>query len=384
MREYVITGWLVAAPWAASMVQAQVQGPAPVPNRLPAASSGPQTTYPRSGPAGAAPALGPQRVAQLPDASGQVAPAANSAQLAPATPKQPDWFPLPPDHAQYLDKVLQFWQFRTEKIQQYQCDFTRWEYDPVFGPRNPANGELIAKTESAGEVKYGAPDKGVFKVNGVKDIKLGAAPGAAPTYVVRKDAAGSELPGEHWLCDGKSVFEYNYRDKVVNRFDLPQEMRGQAIVDGPLPFMFGANSDKLKSRYWFRVVTPPNIKDQYWLEGVPKTQRDAANYERVEIIIDQTEYLPLALRIFSPGGGHISYQFENRKVISTGGLTGLFSGNPFAGSVPFGWKLVVEKGDTGTPSAPGGPQGPQPGFNNKSPQHTARPGTPAGGSKLPR
>ena len=34
------------------------------------------------------------------------------------------------------------------------------------------------------------------------------------------------------------------------------EMQGQSIGDGPLPFLFGAKADTMKSRYWIREITP--------------------------------------------------------------------------------------------------------------------------------
>ena len=73
-------------------------------------------------------------------------------------------------------------------------------------------------------------------------------------------------------------------------------MQGKAIVDGPLPFLFGAKADKIKARYWLRVITPSDAKGEYWLEAWPKSRYDSANFQRVEIILDEKDYLPKACR----------------------------------------------------------------------------------------
>ena len=54
--------------------------------------------------------------------------------------------------------------------------------------------------------------------------------------------------GEHWVCDGTSIYEYRTEQKQLVERPIPKEMQGKAIVDGPLPFLFGAEAAKLKQR----------------------------------------------------------------------------------------------------------------------------------------
>ena len=76
-------------------------------------------------------------------------------------------------------------------------------------------------------------------------------------------------------------------------------MRGRAIVDGPLPFLFGANAERIKQRYWIRPLpVPKDVEKEYWLEAFPKTRQDAANYQKVHVIISQDDFLPKGLVIF--------------------------------------------------------------------------------------
>jgi hypothetical protein len=83
---------------------------------------------------------------------------------------------------------------------------------------------------------------------------------------------------------------------------LPEEMKGKAISDGPLPFIFGAKAEQLKRRYWMRDVTPTaHVGKQIWLEARPKFQQDAANFHKATVILNERTFLPEALQIIPPG-----------------------------------------------------------------------------------
>lgn len=195
--------------------------------------------------------------------------------------------PLSAEHQKYLDQILRYWEFSSSKIKRYRCDFTRLEYDPVFGPKK------WYKTKSEGAIKYSTPDKGLFHVKKIEYYTSPAKPGEEPKYLPR--------PGdvdEKWICDGKTIFEFDHQNKRLIERQLPPEMQGKAIMDGPLPFLFGAKAKEIKQRYWIRVITPPKVKDEYWLEAFPKTRQDAANFKKIEIIIAQKDFLPKAIQIF--------------------------------------------------------------------------------------
>jgi len=195
--------------------------------------------------------------------------------------------PLSPEHQQYLDQILEYWEYSSSKIERYRCRFQRWEYDPVFGPRD------THKTFSEGVIKYAAPDKGLFQVERTLHYAPPKRGGEEPQYVERANEHG-----EFWICDGQSVFEFDYANETLKERELPPGLRGKAIVDGPLPFLFGAKAESIKQRYWVRVVTPLEAEGEYWLEAYPKTRHDAANYKKVEVIIDEHDFLPKALQIY--------------------------------------------------------------------------------------
>src|SRR5262249_38160556 len=139
---------------------------------------------------------------------------------------------------------------------------------------------------------------------------------------------------------------------------LPPEMRGRAIADGPLPFMFGAKAATIKARYWVHGL-PETGNDKYWLEAVPKTRQDAQNFSRVIIIIDKKDWLPDTLQVFAPNfnprtnPARQTYVFKDRKtpdpknVLQIVGdklnpLGGFFKADDFNPKTPAGWKKVVE------------------------------------------
>jgi len=168
-----------------------------------------------------------------------------------------------------------------------------------------------------GEIRYSAPDRGLFAVE------------------------RPESRRERWVCDGESVFEYRYETKTLVEYPLPEELQGKAIANGPLPFIFQAEADKLRRRYWLRLTTPPNVQGEIWLEAYPKHQQDRANFRRAEIILDARRMQPQAMQIVLPTGTmKHSYVFGDIKVNDP---FGFLHGNPFSATTPIGWRKEVER-----------------------------------------
>ncbi|NQU21531.1 MAG: TIGR03009 domain-containing protein [Candidatus Nealsonbacteria bacterium] len=272
----------------------------------------------------------PQNPALRPRTLGQAIPGrpATATQLPPArtqpVQQQPAIpFRLTPQEETYLDRVLNVWEQHSGKVKTFSCDFTRFEYDPVFGS---ADGPRFV---DEGEIKYKTPDKGMFRV--LKTLKKGKRLNIEPERA------------DHWICDGKSAFVYDHKTKNLREFKLPPDMQGKAITNGPLPFLFGAEAAKLKQRYYMRVITPPDVKDQLWLEAYPRWQQDAANFKRVELILTIKDMMPSALQTYAPNGKNRTvYQFSKLKANDNDPLEFL-RGDPFRASTPLGWKKVVEQ-----------------------------------------
>jgi TIGR03009 family protein len=260
-------------------------------------------------------------------------------------------FQLNEHEQQFVLQTLQMWEQESAKVNTFNADFERWEYDAVFGPG--ANTPMI---KAAGTLSFSKPDKGSFKIEKInrwtkKDPQSTAA--NAPGDWVHQ----TEEIGEHWVCDGKAVYEYQHRDKQLVVTTIPPEMRGQNIVEGPLPFLFGAKADRLMSRYWIRVKQ--SNETDIWLEAYPRWQNDAANYSSVDVMLDRKSMQPKAIQVNLPGGQQrhaYMFNLETMKVNEKNlgaWFTGLFS----SPRTPLGWKKVMADQAAAAPQA-ANPQAP--------------------------
>lgn len=310
------------------------------------------------GQAGPANAQGPIRQPGLVNPNAPGVPGANvpKVQVVPpgVGPQQPEWFPLDPKVQAWVDQVLIFWEKRSDQVKTLECKFQKWEYDPqsMPGEFNQLKNlnklhEMRAFKYASGEIKYAAPDKGLFHVRRLMSL----APDKATGQLSYADQPPEN--GEHWVTDGKRVFAFDAVQKQVIESQLPPEMQGKSLADGPLPFMFGARAETIKARYWIRPLKAENT-GEYCLEAVPKSRQDAGNFKMVQIVLDEKEYLPIRMQIFdtdwSPSNPHrTAYLFENRKVNESDlmkALNPLGLPNPWAKEfyevkIPAGWKHVV-------------------------------------------
>ena len=262
---------------------------------------------------------------------GQPQPAASAVRVAtvPAQPQPVQPPQLSPEQALALDQLLAAWETRNAAVRTWSCTFHKWEYN-AWSPADQG-GERLAFSESLGELKYAAPDKGLFRV---KESKQWSP--EARRYEIRGGDAG-----EHWVCNGESIYEFRHSERQLRETKLPPEMRGKAISDGPLPFVFGAKADTLKKRYWMRLITPPDVRDQIWLEAQPRFQVDAANFAKVELILQSRDLMPFAIQIHKPGGQDRDvFQFDPQTNLIDKGLDLI---RDFARPVtPFGYTYVLD------------------------------------------
>jgi len=306
--------------------------------------AGPQPVGPQS--AGSQPA-GVQPVAQPGAAVGQGGrapiPAGRApqnlppAQVAPA-PQPPPWAQqMTPEQAAWLDQFLGFWETRSNKVKTFECKFQCWKYDTFAPPGVP-------HVYTEGSVKYAQPDKGLYRVEKLSTYQ---PPPANPPHAVQDPTLG-----EHWVCDGKQIFQFDAPARKVVVLPLPVEMQGKAIADGPLPFMFGAKSETIKARYWVRGLQGDPGK--YLLEAVPKSRQDAQNFKKVIIQLDEKTYLPDMLQVFEPNSDEKNqyrktYKFVDQKTTDDkmtladfAKFFDVFRREFYEPRIPQGWKKEVQ------------------------------------------
>jgi TIGR03009 family protein len=264
---------------------------------------------------------------QQPGIQPRAQPGVAPASVAPAAPQPPKApFTLSPQEQQRMNQILQAWEQQSNLVKLFKCTFTRWDYDMTFGPKD--NDFLMS--ERFGIIKFRAPDQGTFK-----EEKMNIYDAAEKKYVESHE----EL--DHWVCDGKSIYQFKPKQKTLEITELPVEMRGKAITEGPLPFIFGAKAKTLNDRYWIRETTPPAEQGkQVWLEAWPKFRQQAQDFSRVEVILGVQDLMPLAMQVYMPNTkDRTAYLFADRKINDKFG--DLMNGDFIGPSTPFGWKKVL-------------------------------------------
>ena len=127
---------------------------------------------------------------------------------------------------------------------------------------------------------------------------------------------------------------------------LPPSLQGKAIADGPLPFLFGAEAEKLRQRYYLHLITPGDVKGEIWLEAYPKFQKDAANFQKSELILKADGMVPAAMQIYEPSGKQRTvYKFDD---VVINDRFWFLDPNPIPPastppSTPLGWTRVVDQ-----------------------------------------
>jgi len=194
-------------------------------------------------------------------------------------------FVLTPQEQAVLNQFLTNWEAQSSGTKRLEAKFRRWHFDSLAAPKG------VHSTWAEGVIKYGSPDKGLFRVDQLKFLT--GIPDNKPTY--------AETPGqfgEHWVCNGEELLEFDRSTKQCKIQKLPPEMRGKEIFESPLPFVFNLNAAKIKERYWIRQIeAQPGVMV---VEAFPKYQVDRAQYKFVRVVIDAKTFLPHALIMYGP------------------------------------------------------------------------------------
>ena len=297
-----------------------------------------QAQTPRIRPQGVQRQAAPQRQATPQrQAGGRIVDARAQTQVPVRQAGPPKEFQLTPAQQKRVDDMLNFWEQKTSAIDTLSAKFGRWIYDPVFGPKDK---DQAAKF-STGEIRYAAVDKGMIREDQVFEFDPAKAGQKSPFK-------RSEEMGEHWVCTGTSVYEYDHKAKKLNEIKLPKQMQGNAIAEGPLPFMFGAKAETIKKRYWIREIPQKAKGAPYHLEFLPKLPGE--NYSLIQIKLDSKKFLPTQMVLHELNKmGRSAYAFKDMQANSASHKVGNFLQRFIAPKVPRGYKLVVHEPPAATP-----------------------------------
>ncbi len=194
-------------------------------------------------------------------------------------------FQLTPQEQVALDQLLAAWELQSNGTKTLEAKFKRWHYDLLGAPAG------VHATWAEGVIKYGSPDKGLFRVDQLKFFDK-----IVENTATYKAAEGQF--GDHWVCNGQELLEFDRSKKECKIQELPPELRGKDIFESPLPFVFNLNAAKIKERYWIRQL--PAQEGMVLMEAHPKSQADRAQYRFVRIVINAQSFLPQALIMYGP------------------------------------------------------------------------------------
>lgn len=241
---------------------------------------------------------------------------------------------LSPEAKAQLQQVLKRWEQQSQSMQTLECQFNRWSYDNFAAPTN------VPASKAAGIIKYASPDKGLFKTDQLVFFG-GLDPQGQPIFKPQTNQYG-----EYWICNGTQLIAFDRSKQECTIQELPENMRGKNIVNGPLPFVFNLNAQQIQERYWVRQVASndPNI---IVVEAWPKLQELRAQYKLVQIALQKATYQPHALLMYAPNyhpqnapkWDHYEFKEIKRNAV-TASFQQKFLGNFIPNAPPKNWKII--------------------------------------------
>lgn len=274
-----------------------------------------------------------QRPAQAPGYQGQAVPAGASAivpqnkptlqRKAPQTVSAP--FQLSAAQQAEVDRVLKRWEEASKTHKRIVIEFNRFEFKPAFAPPSNPNAPIHIHQ---GKADFTSSGEWMWSILGEWD----------GSNVVEGQGA------ERMVFDGKSIYEFNYSEKVVNQHVLGDNMKGEDMVRAMLPFLFGTDMNDLKKRYLIRLQKASG-EGQICIDAWPRTLEESRNFKRAQMIVDWAKMEPTGLMLTLPNGtDRYSYEFTKVDINPKNLLDPLnMLSNPFKVKIPSGWKTHVEQ-----------------------------------------
>ena len=257
---------------------------------------------------------------------------ANPNAANPNTAAQQPFPPLSPAAQAQLQEVLEKWEQQSQSMKTLECRFLRWHYDHFAAPTN------VPATKADGIIKYAEPDKGLFHTEQLVFF-AGMNGKNQPEFKPQPNQFG-----EHWVCNGQQLIEFDRSKQECRIQDLPENMKGKNIVNGPLPFVFNLDAKQIQKRYWVRQVASPNA-DIIVVEAWPKLQELRAQYKLVQIALNEKTYQPHALLMYAPNYHPKNapkwdhYEFRDIKRNAIGAGIAKYLGNFIPEKPPANWKI---------------------------------------------
>ncbi len=249
-------------------------------------------------------------------------------------------------------QLLDAWAKRSGEIKTLEGKHERHVYDDAFMNEKVSNGKFW----------FGAPDRGRIDVFPIKiTAAMIAARNERGAKVERKpDGTPYDLKSddaERWLCDGIKIYDIDDEEKTARVVHLPPDLRGQNIMNSPLPFLFGLPPEKAVQRFHMELIKDYRPAfEVVLLKATPKQRQDLDNWKEAQIFLNTKNYLPDAVKLLDPAGTKRTvYTFQEMAVNKKGLFGGLLPGqDPWDAKIR-GYQIhVIQPGQpqAGTQQAP--------------------------------
>ncbi|MGE4001241.1 MAG: hypothetical protein AB7I48_13585, partial [Planctomycetaceae bacterium] len=176
-------------------------------------------------------------------------PGSSGVQPAGTAQLQPEAQPVVVD-PQELERVLVDWEKKTARITKLRGEHERYEYDSAFEVEKRAVGSFWFESPDKGRIDFNVDHQPTIPNPPENPRKIGKS--GSPFRIVASEPA-------IWSCDGAMILSVNVNGKTYDKLDIPIHQRGENIVDGPLPFLFGMKAEKVKSRYRMTLGDKHNL-----------------------------------------------------------------------------------------------------------------------------
>ena len=223
-----------------------------------------------------------------------------------------------------MDAVLTLWERQSARLTKLTGTHRRTVYDTVSGVERRGGGKFW----------FESPDRGRLDLQPAKVSGSDASKMKMPTGQPYRIVADQQMM---WICNGSEVLQIEEEQKGYYRTEIPPQLRGQNIVESPLPFLFGMKAADVKARYrvefgkknTFKPGTDPTGKVVH-IRAYPTRRSDATNWSQADVYLDAKYFLPYQITLRDPAGTQMTqYQFDRPSLKANQSRWQLFGGDPF-------------------------------------------------------
>ncbi len=239
----------------------------------------------------------------------------------------PPPFELLSDEQTKLNEFLNRWETFGKGIKRLSCDVHVRDYDGGIFHQN----SKIPMAHTWGEFRFIAPNKLSYHIRG-EFVYIAPPAGGDPKPEWKASSNEKKI-----VFDGKNLVQYNFQKKEAHFFPIPEEESNYDLsMNKMFPLFFIANAQKLKQRYYMRIVTPAeHLNRDVWIEAFPRYASDQQLYRSLLILLRLSDLQPYYLRRMSQNGKSYSdLEFQSLSINK-----GLWNIEP---SVDLGWSKKVE------------------------------------------